>query len=252
MSQVTLDISGHLAILTLNRPEKRNALTPSMLESLEEHCNTLESHPDVRATILSGAGDHAFCSGADIQAWAALDALGMWKQWIPYGQRILQRIENLRQPVIAVINGYALGGGLELALACDIRIAVDSATFAMPEVKIATVAGWGGTERLPKIIGVARAKMMILTGQSIDTDTALNWGLITQVYRRDELWNAGLECASAISKNAPIAVQVAKQLIHGEHAPLESVAGSLTAYTTDGQEGVKSFTKRRPPEYSGT
>jgi len=252
MSQITLDISGKIATLTLNRPEKRNALTPSMLETLEGHLHTLESNQGVRAVIFTGAGDHAFCSGADIKAWATLDALGMWKQWIPYGQRILQRLQNLRQPVIAVINGYALGGGLELALACDLRIAVHGATFAMPEVKIATIPGWGGTARLPKIIGVARAKLMILTGQSVDTQTALNWGLITQICHPDELWNAGLELASTISENAPIAVQVAKQMIHAEHAPLESVAGTLTAYTADGQEGVKSFMERRPPEYSGT
>ena len=252
MSQVILKISGNKASLTLDRPEKRNALTPSMLETLEDHLNLLESNQDVRVVILTGNGTQAFCSGADIQAWSTLDALEMWKQWVPYGQRILQRLENLRQPVIALINGYAFGGGLELALACDLRIAVDHATFAMPEVKIATVPGWGGTVRLPKIIGVAHAKMMILTGQPIDAQTALSYGLINQICSEDELWSTGLECASAIANNAPIAVQVTKQMIHAEHAPLESVAGSLTAFTSDGQEGVNSFRERRPPEYSGT
>ena len=222
MSQVTLDISGELATIMLNRPEKRNALNPEMLQALEDHVITLESNQDVRVVIITGAGEKAFCSGADINAWSALNPLAMWKEWIPKGQRILSRLETLRQPVIALLNGYAFGGGLELALACDLRIASNSATFAMPEVTIATIPGWGGTERLPKIIGVSRAVSMILTGTPIDADTALNWGLATQVCPSEDLKNAGTTLASTICNNAPIAVQIAKQMIHSQCASLES------------------------------
>lgn len=251
MSHVELEITGHLATLTLNRPEKRNAVDPLMLDTLDAHLATLESNSNLRAVILTGTGEKAFCAGADIKAWAALDALGMWKQWIPRGQRILQRLANLRPPVIALLNGYAFGGGLELALACDIRVAASHASFAMPEVKIATVPGWGGTARLSKIIGIARAKAMVLTGNLIDAQTALAWGLVTEVCPLDKLPSLGGELAGAVAKNAPVAVQIAKQMLDADCAPLESIAGSLSAYTNDGKEGVNSFLERREPKYKG-
>ncbi len=251
MNRVELEIRRHLAVLRLNRPEKRNAIDPPMLETLDAHLATIESTRDLRAVILTGTGDKAFCAGADIKAWAALDALGMWKQWIPRGQRILQQLAGLRPPVIAVLNGYAFGGGLELALACDFRIAANHASFAMPEVKIGTVPGWGGTARLSKIIGLARSKVMVLTGNPIDAQTALNWGLVTEMHPSDQLYDAGEKLASTIAGNAPVAVQIAKQMLDEDCAPLESIAGSLSAYTNDGQEGVNSFLERRKPEYKG-
>ncbi|MCY4159610.1 MAG: enoyl-CoA hydratase/isomerase family protein [Bacteroidetes bacterium] len=251
MSKVLLEISGHLARITLNRPEKHNAIDPSMLEILEQYLAEVESHNEIRVVTLSGTGDKAFCAGADIKAWAALDALGMWAEWIPRGQRVMHRLKNLRPPVIAILNGYAFGGGLELALACDLRIAADTASFAMPEVKIATIPGWGGTVRLPNIIGVARAKTMILTGAPIDAQTALAWGLITEMHPPDQLAHAGHKLAEIISGNAPVAVQLAKQMLNTNCAPLESIAGSLSAYTADGQEGIDSFIEHRQPRYKG-
>ena len=252
MSNVNLEIYDSVAKLTLDRPAKRNALTPAMLDTLEAHLATVESSRKVRVVTLSGAGDKAFCAGADIKAWGALDALGMWNEWIPRGQRIFSRLANLRQPVIALMNGYAFGGGLELALACDIRIAASSASFAMPEVKIAAVPGWSGTARLANIIGIARAKMMILTGDSIDAQTALAWGLVTKVCSPDRLSHAADELVATITSNAPIAVQMSKQLLDADCAPLESIAGALSAFTDDGQEGVQSFSERRKPDYKGT
>ena len=129
------------------------------------------------------------------------------------------------------MNGYAFGGGLELALACDIRIAASTASFAMPEVTIATVPGWGGTARLATTIGIARAKMMILTGDPVDAQTALAWGLVTKVCSPDQLSIAADELVATISSNAPIAVQMSKQLLDADRAPLESIAGALSAYT---------------------
>lgn len=252
MSNVHLEICDSVAKLTLDRQAKRNALTPSMLKALEAHLATLESNKKVRVVTLSGAGDKAFCAGADIKAWGALDALGMWNEWIPRGQRIFSRLANLRQPVIALMNGYAFGGGLELALACDMRIAASTASFAMPEVKIAAVPGWSGTARLANIIGIARAKMMILTGDPVDAQTALAWGLVTKVCSPDRLSHAADELIATISSNAPIAVQISKQLLDADCAPLESIAGALSAYTDDGQEGVQSFSERRNPDYKGT
>ncbi|MCY3615527.1 MAG: enoyl-CoA hydratase-related protein [Bacteroidetes bacterium] len=252
MSNVHLEICDFVAKLTLDRPAKRNALTPAMLDTLEAHLATVESSRKVRVVTLSGAGDKAFCAGADITAWGALDALGMWNEWIPRGQRIFSRLANLRQPVIALMNGYAFGGGLELALACDIRIAASTASFAMPEVKIAAVPGWSGTARLANIIGIARAKMMILTGDPIDAQTALAWGLVTRVCLPDQLSQTAGELIATISSNAPIAVQMSKQLLDADCAPLESIAGALSAFTDDGQEGVQSFSERRQPDYKGT
>src|ERR1700737_1751898 len=146
-----------IARITLHRPEKLNALDPEMLTALETGLNLLEQRADIRVLILQAAGEKAFCVGADINAWSGLTPLQMGSEWIRHGHRVFSRLLQLRQPVICAIQGVAFGGGLELALACDIRIASESARFAMPEVKLGTVPGWGGTVRLPELIGKGRA-----------------------------------------------------------------------------------------------
>jgi enoyl-CoA hydratase len=168
-------IQGAIARITLDRPEKLNALDPEMLSALEDCVTQAEQSRQVRVIVLAAAGEKAFCVGADILAWTALSPLEMWSVWIRRGHRIFDRLEHARQPVICAIQGFAYGGGLELALACDIRIVADSAQFAMPEVKLGTVPGWGGTDRLPRLIGSARAKQMIFTGEQIAADVAERW-----------------------------------------------------------------------------
>lgn len=256
-SLVTIEITEQIATITLNRPEKLNALNPEMLDTLLTLCNELEHNTEVRAVILSGEGRRAFCVGADIKAWSSLDPIDMWRQWVRYGHQVFERIEKLRQPIIGVLNGFTFGGGLELALACDIRIAATSAEFAMPEVTIGTVPGWGGTHRLPALIGASRAKLMMLTGDRIDTKQAERWGLIDMVSNPDELMDTAHILATKIANNAPIAVQITKELINtGKSSQLgiigEGIAGALAASTTDGQEGILSFTEKRSPKFTGS
>ncbi len=251
--QLTLD--GPIATVMLNRPEKLNALTMEMLDGLEAALAEVEHNKAVRVVLLTGAGERAFCVGADINAWAALEPLDMWRQWIRDGHRVFNSLAHLRHPVIAVLNGYTFGGGLELALAADMRLAVDTLQLAMPEVTIGTVPGWGGTQRLPAVIGAARAKQMILSGQRIDAPKAAQWGLVNEIYPRAALMDEALSLAHTIVQNAPLSVQMAKQLIDGGTGPagmaLEALAGGLAASTDDGREGIASFQERRPAQYHG-
>ena len=248
---VILTTDGHIATITLNRPEKLNAIDPAMLAQLDEIAGAIERRDDLRVVLLMGAGERAFSVGADINAWSALAPLDMWRRWIREGHRVFERLARLRQPLIAALNGYAFGGGLELALAADIRLAAAEAEFALPEVKIATIPGWGGTQRLPALIGIGRAKQMIFTGARIDAATAERWGLINEVVPRAELLARARALAGEIAINAPISVQLAKQAIDGAGVALEALAGALAATTDDAREGLASFRERRAPRFGG-
>jgi enoyl-CoA hydratase len=253
---ILLDIEGQIARITLNRPEKLNAIVPTTLEQLEKAINDLEQNRDVRVVLLTGGGDRAFCVGADVNSWAALNPLDMWASWTRNGHRIFDRLAHLRHPVIAVLNGYTLGGGLELALAADIRLAAAHIELAMPEVKIGTTPGWAGTQRLPALIGPARAKQMVFSGERINAETAERWGLVNEVLPGEALMARAEVLAACIAKNAPISVQISKQMIDGAMGQsvsmaLESMAGALTASIADGQEGINSFREHRPPDFDG-
>src|SRR5687768_17149573 len=219
--RVVLARQDGVATLTLDRPAKLNAIGPEMLADLERHLAKIDGDPDIRAVIVTGSGDRAFSVGADVNAWSALEPLDMWRGWVRDGHRVLQRLAHLRQPTIAAINGYAFGGGLELALAADIRIAVDAATFALPETKIGTLPGWAGTKRLPEAIGMARSKQMIFSGGRIDAATAERWGLVNEVVALARLMDRCRELAAEIATNAPISVQLAKAVISGDEAAPE-------------------------------
>jgi enoyl-CoA hydratase len=207
--------------------------------------------PAIRALILTGAGERSFCVGADITAWAALAPLDMWRSWVRDGHRVLQRLAALRQPSIAAVNGFAFGGGLELALAADMRIAADTASFAMPEASIGTIPGWAGTRRLPEAIGVARAKQMIFSGARIDAATAERWGLVNEIVPHDRLLARAEDLARLIAANAPVSVQLAKAAIDGNADATEAIAGALAASTDDGHEGVAAFREKRKAEFRG-
>jgi len=240
-----------IATLTLDRPAKLNAIGPDMLADLDRFMAEVDVDPTVRAVIVTGSGDRAFSVGADVNAWTTLEPLDMWRSWIREGHRVLQRLAQQRQPTIAAINGYAFGGGLELALATDIRIAADSATFALPETKIGTLPGWAGTKRLSEAIGGARAKQMIFSGCRIDATTAERWGLVNEVVTPGALMERCRVLASEIAANAPIAVQLAKAAINGDASAPEAFAGALAAGTEDGREGIAAFREKRPPRFSG-
>jgi enoyl-CoA hydratase/carnithine racemase len=252
---ILLGVDGPIAMITLNRPEKLNAIDPAMLAQIDEVAGELDRRDDVRVAVLTGAGERAFSVGADINAWSALQPLDMWRHWVRDGHRVFERLARLRQPLIAAIGGYAFGGGLELALAADIRLAADSAEFALPEVKIATIPGWGGTQRLPALIGMGRAKQLIFSGARIDAATAERWGLINEVVPRAELLIRARDLAEQIAANAPVSVQIAKQAIDGaggaSGVALEALAGALAATTDDAREGLASFRERRSPRFAG-
>jgi enoyl-CoA hydratase/carnithine racemase len=247
--RVTLEIAEQIAVVTLDRPAKLNALGPGMLAELEARLAAIDRDREVRVVILTGAGDRAFCVGADINAWAALDPLDMWRGWVREGHRIFQRLAELRQPTIASINGYAFGGGLELALAADLRIAAESARFALPETTIGTLPGWAGTRRLPEIVGMARAKQLIFTGARIDAATAERWDLVNEVVPHERLMERAAELARQITANAPVALQLAKAALDRSDVALEAVSGALAASAEDGREGIAAFREKRLPEF---
>jgi enoyl-CoA hydratase len=254
-NRILLTTDGQIATITLNRPHKLNAIEPAMLARLDEIAGELERRDDIRVVLLTGAGERAFSVGADINAWSAIGPLDMWRRWVRDGHRVFERLARMRQPLIAALNGYAFGGGLELALAADMRLATIEAEFAMPEVKIATIPGWAGTRRLPALIGPARAKQLIFSGARIDAATAERWGLVNEVAPRAELLARARRLAEQIAANAPVSVQIAKQLIDGAGdvagMALEALAGALAATTDDAREGLASFRERRSPQFSG-
>jgi len=250
--KVKFAIQGAIARIMLDRPEKLNALDPEMLAALEDAVTQAEQSRQVRVIVLAAAGEKAFCVGADILAWTALSPLDMWSEWVRRGHRIFDRLERAKQPVICAIQGFAYGGGLELALACDIRIVTDSARFAMPEVKLGTVPGWGGTDRLPRLVGSARAKQMIFTGEPIAAEVAERWGLANEVVPVASLSDRVTELAEKIAGNAPVAVQTAKQLItNPASATLESLAAAVNAFSDDAKEGLAAFREKRSPKFEG-
>ena len=250
--RISLAVDGFAATVTIARPEKLNAVAPEMLAALRQTFEYLDQSPGVRVIVLDAAGPGAFSVGADITAWAALEPIDMWRRWVRDGNAAIDAIAAVRQPTIAAIDGLALGGGLELALACDLRIASERSRFGSPEVRIATLPGWGGTARLVQTVGMARAKQLILTGDQIDADTALVWGLVNEVTPADELGNRAAALAQSIADNAPIAVQLAKAVLNSDDRPgpvLEAIAGALLATTDDGREGIASFREKRPATF---
>jgi enoyl-CoA hydratase/carnithine racemase len=249
--RISLSIEDNLATIVIDRPAKLNAIGPELLAELERCLVAVERDVDVRVVVLTGAGERAFSVGADVNAWSALEPLDMWRSWVREGHRVMQRLVALRQPTIAAINGYAFGGGLELALAADLRLAAETAIFAMPETTIGTLPGWAGTRRLPDLIGPARAKQMVFSGARVDAVTAERWGLVNEVVPAGELMARVRALAAAIAANAPVAVQLAKAAIDDDAASLEALAAALAAATADGREGIAAFREKRPPRFSG-
>jgi enoyl-CoA hydratase len=253
---VQLQRDGDVAIVTLDRPAKLNALTPPMLAALEAAARTFDGDAAIRVVVLTATGDKAFCVGADIHEWAALEPLDMWRRWVKHGHQVFDQWARLRQPVIAAVNGHAFGGGLELALAADIRIASDAAQFALPEASIATCPGWSGTQRLVQLIGASRAKYLALSGKRLSAGEALANGLIHEVCPAGQLHDRALALAREMAAKAPVALQLTKQLVNaaageGAAAALEAMAGALAASTEDAREGIASFKEKRAPHYRG-
>lgn len=253
VGQVDVSVDRTVATICLNRPAKHNALTPEMLEQLDAILAGLDADRSVRVVIITGAGNRSFCAGADIKRFKALPPLDMWAQWTRRGLRVFDHLAHLRQPTIAAITGNAYGGGLELALACDLRVLADDATLGLTEVGIGTIPGWGGTGRLRDLVGAGRAKEMIFTGDPLQAGQALAWGVANLLAPKLEVVVAAQLLAARIADRAPIAVQMAKQSIDSgaAYAQMEPIASAATAYTADAAEGLASFAEKRPPHYRG-
>jgi enoyl-CoA hydratase/carnithine racemase len=254
--EVTLQVDGPVATVTLSRPHKLNALTLEMIEALGGFARRIDDDTSIRCAILTAGGDKAFCVGADINAWSALEPLDMWRRWIRRGHQVFDQWARLRVPVVAAVNGHALGGGLELAAAADIRICVPAASFGLPEATIATVPGWSGTQRLAGLIGASRVKYLALTGTRIDAAEAWRIGLVHERIEAGSLMSRAREIAQSIGKLAPVSVQLVKQIVdagqgQGLASALEAMAGALAASTADAREGVASFREKRSPDYHG-
>ncbi len=247
---IRLERDGSVATLVLDRPDKLNALTLAMLAAIDAACAEVEADPGVRALIIASTSPRAFCAGADVNEWSALSPEQMWRRWIAEGHRVYSRLAHLHVPTVAAIDGMAFGGGLELALCCDLRVAAPTARFALPEVRIGIVPGWGGPARLTALVGAARAKQMALTGEPVDAATALGWGLVNEVVAAADLAARARAVADAIAAGPRIAVQVTKQLIDaaakgGDPAVLDALAAGYVAGTEDLREGVEAFRGKR-------
>lgn len=254
--QVRVDYSedGHTATILIDRASKLNALTLGLLDELAAAALEITASK-ARLVIVRTGGEKVFCVGADINHFADLGAAGMWREWIAKGHRAFDALAGLRQPSIAVIDGLAFGGGLELALACDFRVVAAEARLALPETGLGTVPGWGGTERAAELVGRARAKELVLTRRQLSGEEALAWGLATAAAPKAELEEAVARLSGDILAGAPLAVQLGKQLIDAaaDGAPsrvLEALAGGLTAATADLTEGIAAFRQKRDPEFT--
>lgn len=255
---LTLEIADALAIVTVNRPDKLNALNATVIAELDKAFTELSQREQVRAIILTGAG-RAFVAGADIaeiaeasEGPAGLEALSQ------VGTRVFTKIERLNKPVIAAINGFALGGGLELALACHVRVASEGAKFGLPEAKLGLIPGYGGTQRLPRLIGTGRAMQMILTGGMIDAATAAQYGLVNAVYPVEALLDVAKSIAKEMIANGPLALAHAIDVVAkgagmtmDDALALESRHFGELGRTADMREGTKAFLEKRPPAFKG-
>ena len=255
MSRVHLDTQGPIARVTLDNPGKLNAFTPDMLSELEAHCATLDRAAGVRGVVLAAEGDRAFCAGADIAAWAPLSPFDFARHWVREGHRVFDRLARLSKPTIAVLQGHAFGGGLELAAACDIRVMAPSATLALPEAQVGIVPGWSGTQRLSRLLPEPVLKEMALFGRRIDAARAHGLGFAAEV--AEDPLAAAEAIAAGLLRASPRAVEVAKYQIHaarGEDsgAMIEALGAGMIGASDDKAEGVAAFAEKRKPDFPGS
>jgi len=246
-----------VALITFNRPKVLNALNRRTLEELDACVQEVIADPDLRVAILTGAGEKAFIAGADINELAVLTPVA-GRDYGLFGQSVLDRIERSPKPFIAALNGYALGGGCELALACTLRLASESARLGQPEVKLGIIPGYGGTQRLARLVGKGRALELVLSGEQITAEEAFRIGLVNRVVPAADLLKTAEELARKIAANAPLAIRFALEAVnHGlemtlpEGLYLEATLFSLCCTTEDMKEGTRAFLEKRPAKFTG-
>lgn len=247
---------GKVGILSVNRPEALNAINSEVLAELDCILEGIQQDPEIHVLILTGEG-RSFVAGADIAEMSTLDALA-GRRFGAHGLRVFRKLELLEKPVIAAVNGFALGGGCELAMACDIRLASSKAKFGQPEVGLGITPGFAGTQRLPRLVGAAAAKELIFTGKIIGAEEALRIGLVNHVYEPEELLSEAMKLAEEIASKAPIAVRHAKSAINfgletdlSTGMEMERNLFGLCFATEDQKEGMAAFLEKRPPDYKG-
>ena len=253
---ILVERRGSVAIITINRPEKRNALNIRTRAEGAAVLDELRADESVRVVVFTGAGDKAFIAGADIAEFADRTAITQREVMLERG--LFNAIDTFPKPVIAMVNGYCLGGGCELALACDIRIASDKASFGQPEINLGIIPGGGGTQRLTRLVGEGKAMELILTGAIIDAQTAFNLGLVNHVVPAEQLEAKTMEIANRIAEKSPIALRLAKEAIKlasrsnlDEGLRREVDLFALCFSSADKDEGVKAFLEKRKPEFKG-
>ena len=257
LKYVLVESRGDVAVVTVNRPDKLNALNAETVNELRAALEQVAHDDAVRTVVLTGSGEKSFVAGADIAELAKMTPLG-GIQVSRQGQDTFRFLETMRKPVIAAVNGFALGGGLELALACHFRVASENAKFGLPEVKLGIIPGYGGTVRLPRVVGRGRALELMLTGEMIDAQEAYRIGLVNHVYPQSELMGAAEQLAKKIAANGPVAVALAIEAVdHGYHAStedalrLEANLFGLLASTQDMREGMGAFLEKRKANFTG-
>lgn len=251
---ILIENNNSISTITINREDKLNALNKNMIQEIGVAVEQAESNPEIRVIIITGAGKKAFIAGADIAEFSSYSDTEA-KELSASGHRVFNAIENCRKPVIAAINGFALGGGCELAMACHIRLASDTARFGQPEVKLGLIPGYGGTQRLSMLVGKGKALELLLSGDMMNATDALQWKLINAVYPLDDLITKTIEFATKLTLMAPLAMQ---EIIHCVNAPSlqEGLTQEIEAFgrcftTEDMKEGVNAFMQKRAANFNG-
>ncbi|HTQ45863.1 MAG TPA: enoyl-CoA hydratase-related protein [Polyangiaceae bacterium] len=254
---ILFEKKDRIATVTMNRPRVMNAMNPTVIEELRAAFTEVRRDPGIRGAILTGAGDKSFAAGADLSTTAEQTALEA-QEFMRAGKALLMMIEALGKPVIAAVNGYALGGGLEIAMACTFRIAAEEAHFGQPEVRWGIMPGWGGTQRLARLVGPGRALQMILTGAFVDAQEACRIGLVNEVVPRSELLARTEKILAQIAANAPLAVEYSiEAVLEGLDVPLadglalESALNAVCMASEDRKEGATAFLEKRAPRFQG-
>lgn len=253
--KVLLNVSDRTATLTVNNPDKRNAMDQETRTALRERIDEVDATDDIRVVILRGKGD-SYIAGGDIEAFADFDQVDALEYLTKYGQGLYNDVADLTKPTIAAIDGYAFGGGLEVSLACDLRVATPAATVGLPEVGLGILPGGGGTQRLAHVAGAGVAKDLIFTGRAVDAEEAADLGIVNRVYDADEFDDSVHELAKTIAANAPLALRLAKESINrGLDAEagldFERIACAFLFGTADKQEGAEAFLEKRDPTFDG-
>jgi enoyl-CoA hydratase len=252
--RIALTVDGHVATIRVERDEKLNALDFDMILALERAAILADNMKELRAVILTGTGEKSFCAGGDIEAWSNWDAEDFAMKWVRQGHRAFDALARMRHPLIAAINGHCLGGGLELALTADIRIAEEHVKLGFPETGIGIIPGWSGTQRAVRRFGAQLVRRMALAGEIYDAATAVNFGLVDKVVAKGESYAAAITLANQIAQRSPTATRLTKLMINmaeGEEteAAIETLGGYIAAGSADLAKGLAAFRNKRKPTF---